>query len=143
MEFQYALHEIDQAALWLKSNIEDRKIICFNAEMGAGKTTLIKAFCNLLGVLDPMNSPSFGIVNEYLTQENNKVFHFDLYRIKHIEELIAIGFEEYLHSGKYCLIEWPQIAEQILQDETMAIVMIHGTGSSRTIELKFYPNEIL
>jgi len=143
MEFHYALHEIEQAALWLIANIGDRKIICFNAEMGAGKTTLIKAFCTILGISDSMNSPSFGIVNEYLTQENNKVFHFDLYRIKNQDELLSIGFEEYLQSGNFCLIEWPQIAEQFLQFESMAIVLLHGTGSSRTIELKFYPDEML
>jgi tRNA threonylcarbamoyladenosine biosynthesis protein TsaE len=143
MKFHYTLDELEQAAIWFKTAIADKKIICFNAEMGAGKTTFIKAFCQHLGVKDSMNSPSFGIVNEYLTAESKKVFHFDLYRIKHLEELISIGFEEYLQSGNYCLIEWPQIAEEILQEESMVIVYIHGTGTSRTLELKFYPYEIL
>lgn len=135
MEFIYSFNELDAAANWLKAQVAHTKIICFNAEMGAGKTTLIKAFCKQFGVTDPMNSPSFGIVNEYHGSNQTIIYHFDLYRIKNIEELYSIGFEEYLNSGKICLIEWPQIAEFFLNQESIAIVEIAGTGNERTLKL--------
>lgn len=98
-----------------------KKVWLFNGEMGAGKTTLIKAFCKVLKVDSTISSPSFSIVNEYHTIDNNKVYHFDLFRLKNKKELYEIGFEEYIYSGNYCFIEWPKIAEDIIDCDKVEI----------------------
>ena len=139
MKLSYQVQELADAAKWLIQHIENRKIICFKGDMGAGKTTLIKAICKELGVTEPMNSPSFGIVNEYQGETQNTIYHFDLYRIKDEQELLSIGIEEYLHSKHLCLIEWPEIANNLLQNDTIAIVTIMGTDNQRTLQLQFYP----
>jgi tRNA threonylcarbamoyladenosine biosynthesis protein TsaE len=89
--------------------------------MGAGKTTFIQALCRQLQVVDVVNSPTFSIVNEYLTHEGKSVFHFDLYRIKKAEELLDIGYEDYFFSGSYCFIEWPELAADLIPDECIYI----------------------
>jgi tRNA threonylcarbamoyladenosine biosynthesis protein TsaE len=86
------------------------KVIAFNGEMGAGKTTFIKELCKTLGSQDDFGSPTYSIVNEYKLPKG-KIFHFDLYRLKNEEELFDLGFEEYLQSGNYCFIEWPELAQ--------------------------------
>ena len=88
--------------------------------MGSGKTTLIKEICKALGSTDHMSSPTFSIVNEY-KYTGGKIFHFDLYRLKNLEELLDIGFEDYVYSQNYCLIEWPQLAERYLQNQFIKI----------------------
>jgi len=90
------------------------KIILLYAPMGAGKTTLIKEFCRQLGSTDNFSSPTYSIVNEY-QYPNGKIFHFDLYRLKNIEELMDLGIEEYLNSGHYCIFEWPEMAEEFVK----------------------------
>ena len=85
-------------------------IFAFEASMGAGKTTFIKAVCRYLEVVDTMSSPTYSIVNEYITRANHKVYHFDLYRLKSSHELLDIGFEEYIASDAYLFIEWPELA---------------------------------
>ncbi|HNW69885.1 MAG TPA: tRNA (adenosine(37)-N6)-threonylcarbamoyltransferase complex ATPase subunit type 1 TsaE [Bacteroidales bacterium] len=90
------------------------RIFTFKGELGAGKTTLIKALCRELKVVGLTNSPSFSIVNEYPTAEGDLIYHFDFYRIKNIAEIFDIGYEEYFYSGHYCFIEWPEVAEQII-----------------------------
>jgi len=92
----------------------EKRIFIFYGELGAGKTTLIKALCKELKVLGLTNSPSFSIVNEYPTETGDLVYHFDFYRIKNIAEIFDIGYEEYFYSGHYCFIEWPEVAEQII-----------------------------
>lgn len=100
----------------------NNRIFCFNGGLGAGKTTFIKAICQYLGVVDNVSSPTFAIINEYRTNtETEKVFHFDLYRIKKEEELLQLGVEDYFYSGNYCFIEWHQIAENLLPDEYVLI----------------------
>ncbi len=138
MEFSYQIQQITAAAKWLKHQTEDQKVICFKGDMGAGKTTFIKAFCKELGVNEPMNSPSFGIVNEYQGDNQVCIYHFDLYRIKNEQELYDIGFEEYLQSGNTCLIEWPEIANVFLQKVNLAIIEIQGTDNERTLQLYFH-----
>lgn len=91
----------------------DNKVLAFYAEMGAGKTTFIKELCKVLGSADNFSSPTYSIVNEYHFP-GGKIFHFDLYRINSIAGLLDIGIEEYLHSGNYCFIEWPELCEEIL-----------------------------
>lgn len=88
----------------------DEKVILFDAPMGAGKTTFIKSICTALGVADAMSSPTYSIVNEYRTATGQRVFHFDLYRLKNTDELYDLGFEEYVASGQYLLVEWPGLA---------------------------------
>jgi len=99
--------ELHEAASELLKFAENEKVFLFEGEMGAGKTTLIKSLCFALGVKETANSPTYSIVNEYVYPEG-KIYHFDFFRIKSQEEAFDIGFEEYLSSGEYCFIEWPQ-----------------------------------
>lgn len=95
----------------------NKKIIAFSGEMGAGKTTLIKAICEELGVKQNISSPTFSIVNEYLSASGKKIYHFDFYRINNISEAYDMGYEEYFYSDAYCFIEWPEkIAELMPKD---------------------------
>lgn len=90
------------------------KLFAFYGNMGAGKTTFIKAICKKLGVTDIVNSPTFSIVNEYKTIAGKSIFHFDFYRLKHTAELLDIGYEDYFFSDSYCLLEWPEKIEELL-----------------------------
>lgn len=91
-------------------------VMAFYGPMGAGKTTLIKNFCHKLGVTDEVNSPTFSIVNEYVTHEGDSVFHFDFYRINKVEEAYDIGYENYFYGDSVCVIEWPEKIVQLLPD---------------------------
>lgn len=113
----------------------DKRIFTFTGDLGAGKTTLIKGFCEALGVKEGTSSPSFAIVNEYVGQEG-KIYHFDLYRLKHEDELEGIGFTEYLDSGAYCCIEWPDLARALLPNDTIDLQLIVGPGQHRTISIR-------
>ncbi len=112
------------------------RIFLFNAEMGSGKTTFIKQLCKELGVKDNMSSPTYPIVNEYLTKTGNKVYHFDLYRIKNIEECMDLGMEDYLYSGNYCFVEWPEIANRLYPENHCTITIKKETEHSRSFEIK-------
>lgn len=94
----------------------DNRIFAFYGEVGAGKTTLIKHLCHHLNVTDPVSSPTFSIVNEYMTSRNTKIFHFDLYRLNNIAEAIDLGVETYVNTENYCFIEWPDLIESLLPD---------------------------
>ena len=109
------------------------KVIAFYGSMGAGKTTFIKALCEELGSVDVVTSPSFTLVNEYLTKSGNDIFHFDFYRIKEIEEAFDFGFEEYLESGNYCFIEWPEKVEKLLPENTLKVNIAVNEDLSRII----------
>ncbi|MBX2974344.1 MAG: tRNA (adenosine(37)-N6)-threonylcarbamoyltransferase complex ATPase subunit type 1 TsaE [Flavobacteriales bacterium] len=122
------------ARLILQSHAEAR-IFAFTGDLGAGKTTLIKALCKVLGVADHTSSPSFAIVNEYRTGTGDPLYHFDLYRLKAAEELEGIGFDEYLDSGNYCFIEWPELAEAHLPEEALHVRIAVAGNGVRTIEL--------
>lgn len=113
----------------------DARVFALHGELGAGKTTLIKAFCAVLGVEDRTSSPSFALVNEYRAATGHPVYHFDLYRLKHAEELDAIGFTEYVDSGHYCFIEWPELAEELLPPGTVHVRLEKSTNGNRTITL--------
>lgn len=117
----YNEEELQEVARKLISNFSHIKVWCFDAEMGAGKTTLTKAICKELGVKDEMSSPTFSIVNEYLSDDGNDIYHFDFYRLKDFEEALDIGVEDYLYSGNLCLLEWPEIIESLLPDEYLQI----------------------
>lgn len=117
----YNEEELQEVARKLVSNFGHLKVWCFDAEMGAGKTTLTKKICEEMGVEDEMSSPTFSIINEYQTSKGEDVYHFDFYRLNDIEEAIDIGVEDYLFSGNHCLLEWPAIIEPLLPDEYLQI----------------------
>ena len=101
----------------------DTKVFCFEAEMGAGKTTFIKALCRVLGCQSPVSSPTYSIVNEYKTADG-KLYHFDLYRLKNADELLDIGFEDYLYSDSYCFIEWPALAADFIHGPMLKVQIL-------------------
>lgn len=110
------------------------RVFAFQGEMGAGKTTFIKAICAYLKVTDPVSSPTFSIVNEYITTETKSLYHFDLYRLKSWTEMFEIGYEEYFYSGNYCLIEWPEKIVDLLPPETVIVtISVSFDGKTRTI----------
>ena len=127
------LSDIDRAAEEVLRAIGDRKIIAFFAPMGAGKTTFTTALCNRLGVKDPVCSPTFTIVNEYLTADGEPVYHFDFYRICKIPEALDIGFYDYMDSGCLCLIEWAENIESILPEEALRVSISVNADQSRSI----------
>lgn len=99
-----------------------RRVLAFYGKMGAGKTTFIKALCEVLEVKDVVNSPTFAIVNEYHSDAlQQPVFHFDFYRIKHVEEAFDIGTDDYFYSGNLCLLEWPELIEPLLPDNVVSV----------------------
>jgi len=108
-----SLKELSSAAEELLNFAGKEKIFVFEGEMGAGKTTFIKALCEKLGVTDLVNSPTFSIVNEYHAADSI-IYHFDFYRIKNLQEAFDIGYEEYFYSGNLCLIEWPELVQELL-----------------------------
>src|SRR5665811_307386 len=113
---------------------KEKRIFAFHGEMGAGKTTFIKTICEYLKVTDTVTSPTFAIVNEYLTMDSGSVFHFDLYRIKSWTEMLEIGYEDYFYSGNYCLLEWPEKIVNLLPEETVHVnIEVSPDGSMRTI----------
>lgn len=108
------LEDLAEAAEILTSNFAHQHVFAFYGEMGAGKTTLIRAICQELGTKDSVSSPTYGLVNEYALPSGKSIYHFDFYRIKSIDEAIEIGLDEYLHSGAWCFIEWPENIESLL-----------------------------
>ncbi len=97
------------------------RIFAFYGKMGSGKTTFIKVLCRELGVSDLVQSPSFSIINEYKTHSGDAIFHFDFFRIKKVEEVFDIGYEEYLYSGSWCFLEWPELIGDLLPEESVNI----------------------
>jgi tRNA threonylcarbamoyladenosine biosynthesis protein TsaE len=118
--------ELPAAAKELLESRPDARVFAISGEMGAGKTTFIKALCKELGVPDIVQSPTFAIVNEYKRSNGESVFHIDFYRIKKAEEAYDIGYEDYVYSGNYCFIEWPELVEGLLPEDAVR-VNIAGT----------------
>ena len=131
-----SLKQIDQAAKEFHSRIHGQKKIAFSGEMGAGKTTFIQAFCRALGVEGTVSSPTFALINEYFTREGESVFHFDLYRINDITELYDLGYEDYFYSDSYCLIEWPEKAQELIPDDFFQVNIYVLSDGSRAIDLR-------
>lgn len=121
---QYHISSVDDLSQVAKDIIEltkKVKIVAFYGPMGAGKTTLIKRICHLFGVKDEVNSPTFALVNEYKDADSKPIYHFDFYRIKKLEEVFDIGYEDYFYSGYICLLEWPQMIEDLMPDEFVKV----------------------
>ncbi len=116
------VEKLPDAAKKLLEFAGDIKVFAFNGEMGSGKTTFIKELSKILGSKDNFSSPTYAIVNEYISPKG-KIYHFDLYRINKVEELFDLGFEEYLESGNYCFIEWPDLAEKLFPKSHLRIVI--------------------
>ncbi|WP_282122388.1 tRNA (adenosine(37)-N6)-threonylcarbamoyltransferase complex ATPase subunit type 1 TsaE [Algibacter mikhailovii] len=133
MEISFELNEVEQIAQEIIKKVKSKTLL-FYGEMGVGKTTLIKSIVKTLGCLDEVNSPTFSIVNEYKT-ENEGVFHFDLYRIKNIEEAYDFGIEDYLNSNNWKLIEWPEIIEDLLVDDYDKIVLKLDAKNKRILTI--------
>ena len=112
----------------------EARVFALHGELGAGKTTLIKGFCQVLGVKDSTSSPSFAIVNEYWSTEHGSVYHFDLFRLRDARELEGIGFTEYVDSDAYCFVEWPELATDLLPPGTVHITMAIN-GEERILTL--------
>lgn len=130
-----SLKELPKAVDAIIRLMKDNKVFAFYGEMGAGKTTLIKTICQALHVLDYTTSPTFSLVNEYHTAEDESIFHFDFYRINTIEELYDIGYEEYLYSGCTCFIEWPTKAEELIPEDTVKVTITVNSDESRTVAI--------
>lgn len=117
-------------------------IFAFDAPMGTGKTTFIKALCEELGVTDVINSPTFSIINEYRSDSSGElIYHFDCYRLENLSDALNLGVEDYLMSGALCLIEWPEVMREVLPGDTVEVVMREVEGGERLITAKFYKTE--
>lgn len=113
---------------------ENISVLCLKGDLGAGKTTFSKSVFSALGVIDEVQSPTFSLVNEYHNEEGDLFFHFDLYRIKNIEEAYDIGYEDYFYSGDFCVVEWPEMIEGLL-NLPKGVIFINGDGNSRNLKL--------
>lgn len=137
-----SLPELPSVAAQVVHFAGQQKVWIFEGEMGAGKTTLIKAVCQFLGVTDNVSSPTFSIVNEYATAEDETIYHFDFYRIKEEAEAIDIGVDEYFYSGNLCLIEWPSKISNLLPEEYLIINIQVTSNTDRTISLSHHERNI-
>ena len=127
---------IQEAAIEFIKLIKNRKVFAFYGVMGAGKTTFIKAICKELEVKDLVSSPSFAIVYEYRTFQNELIYHFDLYRLNDTSELFDLGYEEYFYSGNLCFIEWPEKAEHLLPEDCVRIYISVLSDGARILSIK-------
>lgn len=129
-----SLENIREAAKEFIAAMDDRTVFAFRGNMGAGKTTFIKAICEELGVEDVINSPTFAIVNEYRSDETGElIYHFDFYRINKLSEAEDIGTEDYFYSGALCLIEWPEKIEELLPGDVVEVNISENPDGTRTV----------
>ena len=136
MKIEFSLNEINNAVVLLSEKLI-HPIVCFNGDLGAGKTTFIRQLCLEWGVMDNISSPTFSIINQYKSTSKGSVFHFDFYRMEDAKEAMDIGVEEYLDSGQICLIEWGEKIESLLPQENIHIVEISlAADNKRVLELK-------
>jgi len=127
------LENIHLAAKEFVANMGTSKVFAFYGKMGAGKTTFIKAVCEYLGVEDVITSPTFAIVNEYRANNGEPIYHFDFYRIKKLEEVYDMGYEDYFYSGAPCFIEWPELIEELLPEDAVKVTIAEQEDGSRSV----------
>ncbi len=131
-----SLATIDEAARSFVGAMGDNTVFAFYGSMGAGKTTFIKALCEALGVTDDViTSPTFAIVNEYRSESGELIYHFDFYRIKRLEEVYDMGYEDYFYSGALCFIEWPELVEELLPQDTVRVTIEEQPDGSRLLKM--------
>ena len=128
-----SLDNIHEAAKEFIKEMGDGKVFAFYGKMGAGKTTFIKALCEVLGVEDVITSPTFAIINEYTDGEENPIYHFDFYRIKKLEEVYDMGYEDYFYSGNLCLLEWPELIEEVLPENVIKVTIEEQPDGTRKL----------
>ena len=128
-----SLDTIGAAAREFIAQMGEGKIFAFYGSMGAGKTTFVKALCEAMGVTDTVNSPTFAIVNEYDTPEGRPIYHFDFYRIKRLAEVYDMGYEDYFYGRGLCFIEWPELVEELLPDDTVKVTIEEMPDGTRQV----------
>lgn len=133
--FVKSIDDLQIAARQFADNIGSNRVFAFYGKMGAGKTTFIKAVCQVLGVDDVVTSPTFAIVNEYTSGQGVPIYHFDFYRIKNLEEVYDMGYEEYVYSGCLCLMEWPELIADILPEDTVRVDIKVNGDDTRVITI--------
>ena len=130
-----SIDNIREAARQFVGNMGDASVFAFYGNMGAGKTTFIKAVCEELGVEEVITSPTFAIVNEYRSEETGElIYHFDFYRIKKLEEVYDMGYEDYFYSGALCFIEWPELIEELLPADAVRVWIEETEGGKRKVK---------
>ena len=135
------LGSIREAARQFIAQIGEHKVFAFYGSMGAGKTTFVKAICEELGVEDVITSPTFAVINEYSLStlhsplSTNIIYHFDFYRIKKLEEVYDMGYEDYFYSGALCFIEWPELIEELLPEDAVKVSITENADGTRTVKL--------
>jgi tRNA threonylcarbamoyladenosine biosynthesis protein TsaE len=129
-----SLDNIHVAAKEFIANMGTGKVFAFYGKMGAGKTTFIKAICEELGVNDVITSPTFAIVNEYTADNDTPIYHFDFYRIKKLEEVYDMGYEDYFYGGNLCLLEWPELIEDILPEDVTKVTITEQEDGTRLVK---------
>ncbi|MEJ6736818.1 MAG: tRNA (adenosine(37)-N6)-threonylcarbamoyltransferase complex ATPase subunit type 1 TsaE [Flavobacteriales bacterium] len=130
-----SVDDLKEVAKKLISDFSDKRVILFYGEMGVGKTTLIKVLCQQLGVEEPTNSPTFSIVNEYLSNQNKTIYHFDFYRIEKEEEVFDMGYEDYFYDNSYCFIEWPEKIPNLLPPDAVKVKIMLDDENNRIISV--------
>ena len=130
-----SLDNIQEAARQFIAAMGDNTVFAFYGKMGAGKTTFIKAICECLGVTDVINSPTFAIVNEYRSENGELIYHFDFYRIKKLEEVYDMGYEDYFYSGALCFIEWPELVEELLPTDAIKVTIEETENDERIVSM--------
>jgi tRNA threonylcarbamoyladenosine biosynthesis protein TsaE len=128
------LSMLQKTAKLLLDHFPEERIFALYGTMGAGKTTLIKALCKELGSEDYVTSPTFALINEYSTSTGALIYHFDFYRIKKLEEAYDLGYEDYIYSGNYCFIEWPEMIDQLLPEGIVEVRIKEGDNGLRLVE---------
>jgi tRNA threonylcarbamoyladenosine biosynthesis protein TsaE len=136
MELVYHLDEIDTAAKEFLKSLKEFTIVALHGNLGAGKTTFVKAVCKELGVLENISSPTFSIINQYKTENGKTIFHIDLYRLKDLEEAISAGVEESIYNADLCFIEWPEKISSILPADTVNVFIETISEDTRKMIVK-------
>ena len=130
-----SVDDLKEVAKKLILDFSAKRVILFYGEMGVGKTTLIKVLCQQLGVQEPTNSPTFSIVNEYLSNQNKTIYHFDFYRIEKEEEVFDMGYEDYFYDNSYCFIEWPEKIPNLLPPDAVKVKIMLDDENNRIISV--------